>query len=131
MKKFRGYIFSRSFMGERAPQHVQNIVIRDYCNKNSINFLLSESEYSAEGSYHILKNLVNNLSNIHGIIAYSLFQLPEEDELRKKLVMKLIKKKKQFHFAVEQISIKNLDDWKKVDQIWKIKKTLNNCISKL
>ena len=46
-------------MGERAPQHVQNIVIRDYCNKNFINFLLSESEYSAEGSYHILKNLVN------------------------------------------------------------------------
>ena len=49
-------------MGERAPQHVQNIVIRDYCNKNSINFLLSESEYSAEGSFHILKNLVNKIT---------------------------------------------------------------------
>ena len=93
-------------MGERAPQHVQNIVIRDYCNKNSINFLLSESEYSAEGSYHILKNLVNNLSNIHGIIAYSLFQLPEEDELRKKLVMKLIKKKSNFILQSNKYQLK-------------------------
>ena len=33
IKKVRGYIFCRSFMGERAPQHVQNIVIRDYCKK--------------------------------------------------------------------------------------------------
>ena len=35
-KKVRGYIFSRSFMGERVPQHVQNIVIRDYCEKNNL-----------------------------------------------------------------------------------------------
>ena len=33
MKKFRGYIFSRAFQGERVPQHVQNIVIRDFCKK--------------------------------------------------------------------------------------------------
>ena len=33
MKKVRGYIFSRPFMGERAPQHVQNIIIRDFCKK--------------------------------------------------------------------------------------------------
>ena len=36
MKRIKGYIFSRSFMGERAPQHVQNIVIRDFCKKNSL-----------------------------------------------------------------------------------------------
>ena len=27
MKKFRGYIFSRPFLGERVPQSVQNLVI--------------------------------------------------------------------------------------------------------
>ena len=27
-KKLKGYIFSRSFMGERVPQHVQNIVLK-------------------------------------------------------------------------------------------------------
>ena len=31
--KVKGYNFSREFMGERAPQHVQNIVMQDYCKK--------------------------------------------------------------------------------------------------
>ena len=72
-------------MGERVPQHVQNIVIRDYCTKNSLKYLLSESEYSMEGSYHILNNLINNLSSVNGIVAYSIFQLPKDDFLRKNL----------------------------------------------
>jgi len=131
MKKLRGYIFSRGFMGERVPQHVQNIVIRDYCSKKSFQYLLSESEYSMEGSYHILKNLVNNTSSINGIVAYSLFQLPKNDDLRKKLVFKLLKKKKTFHFAVERISISNFKDWERVDYIWKIKKTLSFCPKKI
>ena len=54
LKKVRGYIFSRSFMGERVPQHVQNIVIRDYCNKNNLFYLLSSTEYSVKNSHLIL-----------------------------------------------------------------------------
>ena len=50
MKKLRGYIFSRQFMGERVPQHVQNIVIRNYCEKNRYFFLLSSVEYKMENS---------------------------------------------------------------------------------
>ena len=30
---YRGYIGSRPYFGERAPQHVQNLVIRDYCQR--------------------------------------------------------------------------------------------------
>ena len=53
MKNVRGYNFSRSFMGERVPQHVQNIIIKDFCNKNNLNFLLSATEYSMKNSYYI------------------------------------------------------------------------------
>ena len=35
MENIRGYIFSRPFMGERVPQSVQSLLIRDYCNKNN------------------------------------------------------------------------------------------------
>ena len=49
-KRFRGYIFSRPFMEERVPQHVQNIVIRDYCSKKDIQYLLSATEYAMENS---------------------------------------------------------------------------------
>ena len=36
MKSLKGYIFSRPFYGERAPQHIQNIVNKDYCKKMDI-----------------------------------------------------------------------------------------------
>ena len=84
MKKLRGYIFSRSFMGERAPQHVQNIVLRNYCEKNNYFFLLSSVEYKMSNSYFMLELAIKELKRLDGILAYSIFQLPENDDWRKK-----------------------------------------------
>ena len=53
MIKVRGYMSSREFMGERVPQHVQNLVIRNYCNQNKYQYLLSAVEYAMDGSYFI------------------------------------------------------------------------------
>ena len=70
LKKVRGYIFSRTFMGERAPQHVQNIVIRDYCKKNKLSYLLSLTEYAMENCHLMLEQALNELKALDGIIAY-------------------------------------------------------------
>ena len=79
MKSLRGYIFSRPFLDERAPQHVQNIVIRDFffCKKNSFHYLLSASEYRMKDSYSILEELITNSNKIDGIVAYSVLMLPK------------------------------------------------------
>ena len=61
MKKVKGYIFSRPFMGERVPQSVQNIVIRDFCNKNNLLYMLSAVEYAMKNSSLILKAEVNSV----------------------------------------------------------------------
>ena len=74
--KLKGYIFSRPFFGERVPQNVQNIVIRDYCNKKKIQFLLSSTEYTFKDSDLILSEIIDNLKKYDGIIFYSLLQLP-------------------------------------------------------
>ena len=92
--KLKGYIFSRPFLGERVPQHIQNIVIRDYCAKNNISLLLSATEYTVEGSLYILSELIDNLKNYDGIIFYSLFQLPVDKEDRHKVYNTILKKKK-------------------------------------
>ena len=60
-KGFRGYIFSRPFMEERVPQHVQNIVIRDYCSKKGIHYLLSATEYAMDNSSLILNHTLKFL----------------------------------------------------------------------
>ncbi len=121
MKKVRGYNFSRKFMGERAPQHVQNIVIQDFCKKNNLIFLMSVTEYAMKNSYSILNGLINNLNEVDGIILYSLFQLPEQINQRNIILKKIIKKNKMVFFAVEGISIKRIKDLKLIDDIWKIK----------
>ena len=72
IKKFRGYIFSRPFLGERVPQHIQNIIIREYCERNNFQYLLSSTEYVLENSHLMLEQVLKELDTISGIVAYSL-----------------------------------------------------------
>ena len=61
MKKVRGYNFSREFMGERVPQHIQNIVIRQYCQNMGLHYMLSSTEYSMNNSSLIFSLISNKL----------------------------------------------------------------------
>ena len=126
-KVFRGYISSRSFMEERAPQHVQNIIIRDYCNKKNIHYLLSATEYTMENSALILKQLINDLPSIDGIVAYSLFQMPEDDTERQNIFGKILSLNKEIHFAVEGLSLYDNDSLNRIEDIWQVKKTMPDC----
>jgi len=119
--KLKGYIFSRPFFGERVPQHIQNIVLRDYCKKNNINFLLSGTEYAVENSTYILEELINNWKNNDGLIFYSLFQLPLDFKKRSKFYQKAIKDKKQIHFVLENIKTNDKNSFLKLEEIFKIK----------
>ena len=130
-KKLRGYIFSRSFMGERAPQHVQNIVIRNYCEKNDYIYLLSSVEYKMKNSYLMLEQIMKDLKNVSGIVAYSMFQLPEKDRLRNSIYKRIISQKKEIHFSVEELKIATKEDCRKIEDIWLVKKTLNYCPSSI
>lgn len=122
MINLKGYNFSRAFMGERVPQHVQNIVIKDFCQKNNFNFLLSATEYSMKDSFYILNQLVNNLKNTDGIVAYSVFQMPFDNKERKKIFNKILKRKKQIFFACENLKISNNKEIQRIEKIWNLKK---------
>ena len=124
MKKLKGYIFSRSFMGERVPQHVQNIVIRNYCQNNGFEYLLSATEYAMPDCHMVLKQTILDSEKFDGIILYSLFQLPEIKTDRLVVAKTLLDKQKQLHCAVENIQINNINDFNEIDLIWQIKKTL-------
>ena len=68
-------------MGERIPQSVQNLVLRNYCKNNNLVFELSSTEYAMNESFYILNQLLVN-KKYKSIIFYSLFQLPENNILR-------------------------------------------------
>ena len=112
-------------MGERAPQHVQNIVIKDFCKNNSLEYSLSVSEYKMENSFLILNDLLKKMRNIDGIVAYSLFQLPTDNNKRNHILKKIINKKKFICFAVEKITVSKIKDINKINILWRIKKHLD------
>ena len=126
-RRFRGYIFSRPFMEERVPQHVQNIVIRDYCSKKGIQYLLSGTEYAMKNSTLILRQLVKDLPSIDGIVAYSIFQMPEDDTERQSIFNSILSSKKEIHFAVEGLSLYDNESYRQIENIWRVKKTIPLC----
>ena len=127
MKKLRGYIFARPFMGERAPQHVQNIILRDYCQKRGYELLLSATEYAMPDSYMILESVLDDLANIDGIVFYSLYQLPTQPEKRRLVYSRVLDAQKSLHFAVEGMSISNIDEIDSVENCLLVKSTLDHC----
>ena len=118
-------------MGERVPQAVQNLVIRDYCSKKNFEFLLSSTEYAMPACHLILEQSIETISDVDGIAMYSIFQLPEKNDYRREVCQRVINLKKQIHFACEGISITNQKNLENVELLWKIKKALPHCLSKL
>jgi len=126
-KDVRGYIFGKEFMGERVPQQIQNIVIRDFCIKNNLYYKLSLVEYVFEKSTFMLNEGLKEIDKIYGIVFYSLFQLPEDEKDRNLICKFVLKKKKKLFFALENIEMSSLDDLKKINSFWLIKKELPYC----
>ena len=131
MSRARGYIFSRPFMGERVPQHVQNLVIRDYCKKQGIQYLLSATEYALADSYLILQQVLDDLSQLDGIVFYSLFLLPEQKLERDRVTHIILDNNKIIHFAVEGLLMSNKTEQNRIETIWQVKNVLPNCLSEI
>ena len=129
MAGYRGYISSRKFFGERAPQHVQNIIIRDYCKRNDMQFLLSSTEYAMEDCFIMLENLINDSSEIDGIVCYSLFQLPQVQTIRQQAFENIFDRGRSIHFAVEALSAERLCEVERLEDIFLVKQSIGKTLS--
>ena len=115
-------------MGERVPQSVQNLVLRNFCKNNNLIFELSSTEYAMNESYYILNQLLVN-KKYKCIIFYSLFQLPENNILRYGILIKFFKRKKKLIFVLENITANKINDIQDIENIWHIKKISKLCLS--
>jgi len=115
-------------MGERVPQHVQNLVIRDYCKKKDLQYLLSATEYAIANSFIILQEVLKELPKLDGVVFYSLFLLPEDAVERDEVIQIILKKKKTIYFAVEGLKVSNISEHVRIENIWQVKKVLPDCL---
>ena len=118
---YRGYISARMEMGRSTPQHIQQLVIRDYCAKKNIRFLLSATEYCMEGCTLILDAVLAELDTLEGIVMYSLFQMPTAKTKRETLYNALFSKGCSLHCAAENITIANWDDAQRMEDVWLVR----------
>ena len=58
-EKCRGYITGKSIEQGFVPQQVQNIVVRNYCKNNDIEYLWSAVEFLMPNSYFHLENILS------------------------------------------------------------------------
>ena len=121
VKGHRGYIASRPFFGERAPQHVQNLVIRDYCSRRGLRYLLSATEYAMPGSSMMLQAVLDDSGNLGGIVLYSLFLLPAVASQRRAVYDKIFAAGGDLHGALEDFPIRDEDDVRRVEDLWLLK----------
>ena len=102
MNLARGYIASGEFNGHRIPQHIQNQIVKSYCDVNNLKFVLSRAEYWLNGStdcqlWAALKE------GFEHIVFYSIWQLPESESVRANVYSYCIENKITLHFATEQL----------------------------
>jgi len=124
---YRGYVFARPFLGERAPQHVQNLVIRDYAARNGLSYKLSATEYAMDGCHMMLEQVLDELPTLKGLICYSLFQLPVDASARAHIYARVRDSGAELHAALEDLAVREAADIGRVEDIWRVRLALAAC----
>ncbi len=126
---FRGYIASRPIMGERTPQHVQNLVVREHARKRGLLYLLSATEWAMDDCFMVLEEVLADLANLDGIVAYSLFMLPPAAPRRAGIWDRILGQGKRIDFALEGLVVAAPADVSRVEDIWLVRGILPRCSS--
>jgi len=120
----RGYIASRPILGSRTPQHVQNLVIRDYAQRAGLMYKLSATEYAMPHCYIMLEQVLAELPTLRGIIAYTLFMLPERRERRLEVYRRVLDAGCSLHTAVEGLVLAGEADIGRIEDILSVQRAV-------
>lgn len=123
-KGYRGYVASRPILGHRVPQHIQNLVLRDYAQRNQLAYLLSATEYTWPHSYLMLEAVMQELATLEGAIAYSLFMLPWRQERRRAVYDRVLGAGASLHFAVEGMALKSAGDVGDLEEVYQVQQAV-------
>ena len=132
--KFRGYISSRDLTdGSFVDQSIQNLIIRKSCEQRNFQYMLSATEYGMKNCFLMLNQVILELkkNKFDGVAFYSIDQLPNNTNLRKKIYEVVIKNKKKILISQENILLSTNKDIRKFENLLKIKLLLNFCPDKI
>ena len=123
-KEYRGYCTHNAFGDYKMPVPAQNIIYRDYANKNILDLKLSVNELFFPNCFLQLFGLINELDNLDGILMCSRYMLPNEPNKREMIFKKIVESNAELHFVLENVIIKNEDDIFAFENLAKINSAL-------
>ncbi len=127
----RGYIGSRRYDGDRVPQHIQNLAVRDYCQRHGFVFLLSATEYAMPACYMVLEDVIAEARRLEGVVLYSLSMLPTAHARRVDVCHRILRAGATLHGAVENMAIADEDDLDRVEDIWRVRALAGGVLGRL
>ena len=102
-KGYRGYCTHNSFGEYKIPVPAQNIIYRDYANKQNLELKLSVNELYFQDCFLQLESLLTELETLQGILMCSIYMLPENQKYRKIIYQKILNNNCELHFVLENL----------------------------
>ena len=125
-KRLRGYGFSHALDGKFTPQRIQNLIIRNYSESNDFDLIVTAFEFGLDDCYMVLEELIEKIDTMDGILFYSINFLPKDKEKRQRIFNILLKKEKELHFALENLSIINQQDADDIEEVMAFRDLTSN-----
>jgi sporadic carbohydrate cluster protein (TIGR04323 family) len=116
-KGYRGYVTSRPFGGYAIPVPVQSLVLREYCQRKNLIYVLQASENSFPHSYLVLEGMVQDLSDFEGILMCSMHMLPQRAERRRDVFEKVLGQHCSLHLILEGFVIERPEDAERLEEL--------------
>ena len=116
-KKWISYAGWNTKFSNPIPLPMQRSIIDGYCSKNNIKI----NDYQFENEYlDWLPGLELFLTNksVDGIVACSIYSLPDDKERRGELLYKAVENNVELHFANELTLVKSVEDIKHIQNIF-------------
>ncbi|MFQ5668215.1 MAG: LIC12192 family sporadic carbohydrate cluster protein [Candidatus Binatia bacterium] len=114
---YRGYVTCREFGGLRISVPVQALIMRDYCDRNGLMYKLHVNENVFPHSYVVLEGLLNELDIYEGILATSMFMLPQRAARRRRIYERVLDQDASLHLVLEDFVIATPEDIDPVEEI--------------
>jgi sporadic carbohydrate cluster protein (TIGR04323 family) len=122
----RTYVSPRAFGGYFIPVPVQNLVLRDYCNRHNLLFSLPLNENVFPHCYMVLEGLAKNLSGFAGVLMCSIHMLPLKSERRGALIRQVLDQGCDLRFPIEDFVISNMEQARRIEEMLAISRVSAN-----
>jgi sporadic carbohydrate cluster protein (TIGR04323 family) len=116
-KGTKAYTTPRSFGGFQIPITMQSTNLRNYCEKNGLIFHLHVVENQIPNTHLVLESLVEKATSYDGIVMCSVSMLPNDPQIRKAVVARILEQGCKLHFTFEQIVVSSLDELAELEEL--------------